>query len=101
MERSPRRLACCNSRLRKINVEPGEGNSALKEGTGSSAERTRSTGQSFKALTGVSGVGGSNERSSLVHRSRKRKTMSADARKRIAAAQRARWSKWKAAQRTK
>jgi hypothetical protein len=42
-----RRRACCNSRLRKINVEPGEGSSALKEGTGSSAERTRSTGQSF------------------------------------------------------
>ena len=43
------RLACSNSRLRKINVEPGEGSSALKEGTGSGAEQTRSTGQSFKS----------------------------------------------------
>ena len=31
----------------------------------------------------------------------KRRTMSAQARKRIAAAQRARWAKWKAAKRTK
>jgi len=31
----------------------------------------------------------------------KRRTMSAQARKRIAAAQRARWAKWKAARRTK
>jgi hypothetical protein len=32
---------------------------------------------------------------------RKRRTMSAEARKRIAAAQHARWAKWKAAQRKK
>ena len=32
---------------------------------------------------------------------RKRRTMSAQARKRIAAAQRARWAKWKAARRNK
>jgi hypothetical protein len=57
--------------------------------------------KALTALAGVSGVGGSNGRSSLAHRSGKRKTMSADARKRIAAAQRARWAKWKAAQRTK
>lgn len=57
--------------------------------------------KALKALTRVSGVGGSKERSSLAHRSGKRKAMSADARKRIAAAQRARWAKWKAAQRTK
>ena len=43
-----RELACYNSWLRKINVEPGEGSSALKEGKGSGAEQTRSTGQSFK-----------------------------------------------------
>ena len=58
--------------------------------------------KALKALTGVSGVGGSHGKSStLAHTTGKRKTMSADARKRIAAAQRARWAKWKAARRTK
>ena len=57
--------------------------------------------KALKALTGVSEVGGINGRSSLAHRSGKRKTMSADARKRIAAAQRGRWTKWKATRRAK
>ena len=55
----------------------------------------------LKALTGVSGVGGINERRSRAQASGKRKKMSTDARKRIAAAQRARWAKWKAARRAK
>ena len=55
----------------------------------------------LKALTGVGGVGGTHERRSRAQASGKRKTMSPAARKRIAAAQRARWAKWKAAQRAK
>lgn len=55
----------------------------------------------LKALTGVSGVDGINERRSRAQASGKRKTMSPASRKRIAAAQRARWAKWKAARRAK
>ena len=51
--------------------------------------------EALKALTGLSGVGRGT--SSRVRALRKRKPMSAAARKRIAAAQRARWAKWKAA----
>jgi hypothetical protein len=56
----------------------------------------------LKALAGLSGVRGTTvgrsggQRPSGTHR-----TMSAEARKRIAAAQRARWAKWKRAQRSK
>lgn len=57
--------------------------------------------QALRALTGVGGTGGSNRKHSRAQPSGKRRTMSAAARKRIAAAQRARWAKWKAAQKTK
>ena len=51
----------------------------------------------LKALTGTGGV----RRQGFAQPSRKRRTMSVAARKRIASAQRARWAKWKAAQRRK
>lgn len=51
--------------------------------------------KALKALTG--GV----QRQGFAYPSRKRRTMSAAARKRIAAAQRDRWAKWKAARRAK
>jgi hypothetical protein len=51
--------------------------------------------EALRALTGVRGAGGAT--SFRVRASRKRKPMSAAARRRIAAAQRARWAKWKAA----
>jgi hypothetical protein len=51
--------------------------------------------EALRALTGLSGAGGGT--SFRAPASRKRKAMSAAARKRIAAAQRARWAKWKAA----
>jgi hypothetical protein len=95
-----RELACYNPRLQKINVEPGEDSSARKEGKGQAQSRLDQLDKALSALTGVSGVGGSNEISGLAHRSGKRKAMSAAARKRIAAARRAHWAKWKAAQRT-
>ena len=58
--------------------------------------------QALKALTGLDGLRTTNGRSSGAQTSgRTRRTMSAAARKRIAAAQRARWAKWKAAQRRK
>jgi hypothetical protein len=53
--------------------------------------------EALKALTGTGGV----RRQGFAQPSRKRRTMSVAARKRIAAAQRARWAKWKAAQRRK
>ena len=56
----------------------------------------------LKALAGLSGVRGTTGGRGLAQRpAGTRPTMSAAARKRIAAAQRARWAKWKAAQRRK
>ncbi len=54
------------------------------------------------ALKALSGVGGLN-RGTVRNRTKsgKRRPMSAAARKRIAAAQRARWAKWKAARKKK
>lgn len=52
----------------------------------------------LKALTGLDAAGRSG---GSVTSGGKRRTMSAAARKRIAAAQRARWAKWKAAHRAK
>ena len=81
MERIGRELACYNSRLQKINVEPGEGSSALNEGNGQAQSRLDRLDKALNALTGVSGVGGSNvRRSSLAHTSGKHNTMSAAAR---------------------
>ena len=59
--------------------------------------RIQQLGEALKALTSLDGVG----RQGSPHASRKRTTMSAAARKRIAAAQRARWAKWKAGKRSK
>jgi hypothetical protein len=56
----------------------------------------------LKALSGLGGVRGTaGRRGSPQISDAKRRTMSAEARKRIAAAQRARWAKWKAARRGK
>ena len=54
--------------------------------------------EALKALTGVGVV---NKKIGHARTSGRRGTMSAAARKRIAAAQRARWAKWKAAQKKK
>jgi hypothetical protein len=64
-------------------------------------KRTEQLDQALKALIGVGGLSAASGRRGRIHASRKRRTMSAAARKRIAAAQRARWAKWKAAQRNK
>ena len=54
------------------------------------------------ALKVLGGLGGSNRKLGRVQRvPKKRRPMSGAARKRIAAAQRARWAKWKAAKRRK
>jgi hypothetical protein len=53
----------------------------------------------LKALRGVGGLNRGTVRSLTIRR--KRRPMSSAARKRIAAAQRARWAKWKAAHRGK
>lgn len=53
--------------------------------------------QALQALGGLSGL----RRSGSRGRSRKRRTMPAGARRRIAAAQRARWAKWRAGKRGK
>lgn len=58
--------------------------------------------EALKALTGLGGVGGTAAgRGRTQISGAKRRTMSAAARQRIAADQRARWAKWKAAQRAK
>jgi len=54
-----------------------------------------------EALKALTGVGGLNKKIGYAQTSGRRRTMSAAARKRIAAAQRARWAKWKAAQKKK
>ncbi len=53
------------------------------------------------ALAALGGLGHANGRPSRSRASKKRRPMSAAARKRIAAAQRARWAKWKRARRNK
>ena len=62
-------------------------------------KRIEQLDQALKALTGVGGLNTTRGRRSRINVSGKRRTMSAAARKRIAAAQRARWAKWKAARR--
>jgi hypothetical protein len=58
--------------------------------------------EALKALSGFGALRGTTKRHGPSQPSgRKRRTMSAAARRRIAAAQRARWAKWKAAQRNK
>lgn len=57
--------------------------------------------QALEALTGGSGAGGVNGKRRPAERSGRPKTLSTAARKRISAAQRARWAKWKAARRGK
>jgi hypothetical protein len=69
----------------------------LKEERDQAQRRIEQLDEALKALTGLGVVG----RHGSAPSSRKRRTMSAAARKRIAAAQRARWAKWKSAQRAK
>jgi|GEM_PF-605786 len=62
-------------------------------------QRVEQLNDALKALTAVSAVRGTAARHGRRQASGgKRRTMSAAARKRIGAAQRARWAKWKAAQ---
>jgi hypothetical protein len=66
------------------------------------AETHRKLGHLDAALKVLGSLGGSSGRSGRAQmRGKKRRTMSAAARKRIAAAQRARWARWKAARRGK
>jgi hypothetical protein len=57
--------------------------------------------EALKALTGVAGRRATSGQRGRDNVSATRRTMSAAARRRIAAAQRARWAKWKAAQKGK
>jgi hypothetical protein len=62
-------------------------------------KRIEQLNEALKALTGLDGVRRTSGRSADIRAaSGTRTSMSAAARKRIAAAQRARWAKWKAAQ---
>jgi hypothetical protein len=73
----------------------------LKKERDQSQKRIEQLDQALKALTGVSTMRTATGRRGRVGASGKPRTMSTAARKRIAAAQRARWSKWKAAQKSK
>jgi hypothetical protein len=64
-------------------------------------KRIEQLDQALKALTGVGGLRATGGRRGRVNLTKKRRTLSAAARKRIAAAQRARWAKWKAARHNK
>ena len=65
-------------------------------------KRIEQLDEALKALTGLDEVRRTTGRSGGSQTAGgKRRTMSAAARKRIAAAQRARWAKWKAARRSK
>ena len=57
--------------------------------------------EALNALTGLGGARGVAGRRNRPQASGRRRTMSTAARKKIAAAQRARWAKWKAAHRGK
>jgi len=70
----------------------------LKKERDQSQKRIEQLDQALKALTGVSTVRATTGRRGRTGASAKPRAMSAEARKRIAAAQRARWAKWKAAQ---
>jgi hypothetical protein len=73
----------------------------LKKERDQSQKRIEQLDQALKALTGVSTKRTTTGRRGRVGASAKTRTMSAAARNRIAAAQRARWAKWKAAQKSK
>ena len=73
----------------------------LKEERGQLQGRIEQLDEALKALTGLHGVRGTARRRGPAQAPGKRRTMSAAARKRIAAAQRARWAKRKAAKRAK
>ena len=64
--------------------------------------RVEQLDEALKALGGLGGLrGGVGSVGRTQTMGKKRRTMSAAARRRIAAAQRARWAKWKAARRNK
>ena len=69
----------------------------LKEERDQAQRRLGQLDEALRALTGLGGV----RRYGSAQSSGKRRTISAAARKRIAAAQRARWAKWNAARRGK
>ena len=73
----------------------------LKKERDRAQRRIAQLDEALKALTGLGGARGVSGRRSRPQASGRRRTMSTAARKRIAAAQRARWAKWKAAQRGK
>ncbi len=62
--------------------------------------RVEQIDEALNALSGIRSLPGRVGTGTRLN-TRKRRTMSAAARKRIAAAQRARWAKWRAAQRSK
>jgi hypothetical protein len=71
----------------------------LKKERDHSQKRIEQLDQALKALTAISTKRTTTGRRGRVGVSAKPRTMSAAARKRIAAAQRARWAKWKAPRR--
>lgn len=71
----------------------------LKKEREQTRQRLEQLDTALKALSGVGGMNRTSVRGRTI--ARKRRPMSAAARKRIAAAQRARWAKWKAAQKKK
>jgi glycine/D-amino acid oxidase-like deaminating enzyme len=71
----------------------------LKQERGQAQRRIEQLDEALKALGSLGGLRGRVGRAQTL--GKKRRTMSAAARKRIAAAQRARWAKWKAAKRNK
>jgi len=74
----------------------------LKKERDQAQRKTEQLDQALKALSGLGGLRGNVRTVGRTQRSgAKRRTMSVASRKRIAAAQRARWAKWKAAQRNK
>jgi hypothetical protein len=74
----------------------------LREERDQAQRRIEELDEALKALTGLGGLRGTARRRSRAKIvGAKGRTMSAAARKRIAAAQRLRWAKWKAAQRAK
>jgi hypothetical protein len=74
----------------------------LRKERGQAQKKIEQLDTALKALSGIGALQATTTRHGRAQGSgAKRRTMSAASRKRIAAAQRARWAKWKAAQKKK
>jgi hypothetical protein len=101
-EISQSRAGCYNSCPRETMSNLAKAVQQLQKERDQARRRVEQLDEALKALGSLGGLRGMVGRVRRAQTTgKKRRTMSAAARKRIAAAQRARWAKWKAARRNK